>query len=91
MSLLSNNAVLSAAATILPVEARHSTLLNMFSGGAVAPNAYDLPLSPPQVLAVVGGLLQNCQASDLGLTANQPLSVIDGVTQVSSHFFPPFF
>ncbi|PLW06280.1 hypothetical protein PCANC_12006 [Puccinia coronata f. sp. avenae] len=81
MSLLSNNAVLSAAATILPVEARHSTLLNMFSGGAVAPNAYDLPLSPPQVLAVVGGLLQNCQASDLGLTANQPLSVIDGVTQ----------
>jgi len=80
-SMITNSAVLSAAATILPVESRHSTLLNLFSGGAASPNAYDLPLTPPQVLAVVGGLLQDCQASDLGLTANQPLSVIDGVTQ----------
>ena len=80
-SMISQNAVLSAAVTILPVEARHSTLLNMFSGGSASPQAFDLPLSPPQVLAIVGGLLQNCQASDLGLTANQPLSIIDGLTQ----------
>ncbi|KAA1120475.1 hypothetical protein PGTUg99_001908 [Puccinia graminis f. sp. tritici] len=80
-SMISQNAVLSAAVTILPVEARHSTLLNTFSGGSASPQSFDLPLSPPQVLAIVGGLLQNCQASDLGLTANQPLSIIDGVTQ----------
>ncbi|CAH7665761.1 ferritin-like domain-containing protein [Phakopsora pachyrhizi] len=80
-SLITNPAVLGAAATILPIEARHSSILNMFSGGSTSPQSYDIPLSPPQVLAVVGGLLQNCQASDLGLTANQPLSVIDGVSQ----------
>ncbi|KAI8445777.1 ferritin-like domain-containing protein, partial [Phakopsora pachyrhizi] len=80
-SLITNPAVLGAAATILPIEARHSSLLNLFAGGSSSPQAFDIPLSPPQVLAVVGGLLQNCQASDLGLTVNQPLSVIDGVTQ----------
>ncbi|KAI8444191.1 ferritin-like domain-containing protein [Phakopsora pachyrhizi] len=80
-SLITDPAVLGAAATILPIEARHSSLLNLFSGGSSSPQAFDIPLSPPQVLAVVGGLLQNCQASDLGLTANQPLSVIDGLTQ----------
>ncbi|KAH9449090.1 hypothetical protein PSHT_00608 [Puccinia striiformis] len=80
-SLITSTPLLSAAATILPVEARHSTLLNMFAGGSASPQAFDLPLSPPQVLAIVGGLLQNCQAADLGLTANQPLSIIDGVTQ----------
>lgn len=80
-SLITNSAVLSSAATILPMEARHSSLLNLFSGGSATPQSFDLPLSPPQVLAVLGGLLQNCQASDLGLTANQPLSIIDGVTQ----------
>ncbi|CAH7684967.1 ferritin-like domain-domain-containing protein [Phakopsora pachyrhizi] len=81
-SLITDPAVLGAAATILPIEARHSSLLNLFSGGSSSPQAFDIPLSPPQVLAVVGGLLQNCQASDLGLTANQPLSVIDGLTQL---------
>lgn len=81
-SLITNPGVLGAAATILPIESRHSSILNLFAGGSPTPQSFDIPLTPPQVLAVVGGLLQNCQASDLGLTANQPLSVIDGVTQV---------
>ncbi|KAG0150002.1 hypothetical protein CROQUDRAFT_668884 [Cronartium quercuum f. sp. fusiforme G11] len=80
-SLITNAGVLGAAVTILPIESRHSSILNLFAGGSATPQSFDIPLTPPQVLAVVGGLLQNCQASDLGLTANQPLSVIDGVTQ----------
>ncbi|MBW0493255.1 hypothetical protein O181_032970 [Austropuccinia psidii MF-1] len=81
VSLITNTALLSTAATILPIEAKHASLFNLFSGGSASTHAFELPLSPPQVLAVLGGLLQDCKASDLGLTANQPLSVIDGVTQ----------
>ncbi|EGG00761.1 uncharacterized protein MELLADRAFT_27905, partial [Melampsora larici-populina 98AG31] len=59
-SLITNAGVLGAAATILPIESRHSTLLNLFAGGSGTPQAFDIPLAPPQVLAIVGGLLQNC-------------------------------
>lgn len=50
--------------------------MNSFNGGAYAPQAFDIALSPPQVLAMAGGFLAGCQASDLGLTSNQPLSVM---------------
>jgi hypothetical protein len=80
-SLITNPAVLAAAATILPIEARHQSALNIFNGGSLSPQAFDIGMTPQQVLALAGGFLEGCTASDLGLTANQPLSVIDGLTQ----------
>jgi hypothetical protein len=80
-SLLSNPAVLTAAGSILSVEARHSALLDTFSGGAPVSQAFDIALSPPQILALGGGFLSGCQASDLGLTTNQPLGALDMKTK----------
>jgi len=83
-SLLSDPAVLTTAGSILTIEARHSALLDTFSGGAPAPQPFDLAFTPPQVLAMAGPFLSGCQASDLGLTTNQPLSAIDTKSKSTS-------
>lgn len=83
-SLVGSKEVLSAAASILPIEARHQSALNLFAGGSLAGQAFEIGLKPEQVLAMVGGLLKGCKASDLGVTANQPLSIVDSQTKVRS-------
>ncbi|GAA5862607.1 hypothetical protein JCM1840_002609 [Sporobolomyces johnsonii] len=75
--LISDPQLLTAAGSILSIEARHQSLLNTFSGGSFGPQSFDIALSPQGVLALAGGFLQNCQASDLGLTSNNPLSISD--------------
>ncbi|BGP33870.1 hypothetical protein JCM10296v2_005676 [Rhodotorula toruloides] len=82
--LVSDPSLLTAAGSILTVEARHQSFLNLLSGGTFEAQSFDLAFSPAQVLALVGGFLQGCQASDFGLTANQPLSVIDGGSGLSA-------
>ena len=65
-SLVSDPQLLTAAASILTVEARHQTMLNVLSGsGAAIPQAFDIPLSPSQVLAIAGGFIQ--PGCDLGV------------------------
>ncbi|KAL8287352.1 hypothetical protein RQP46_003804 [Phenoliferia psychrophenolica] len=84
-SLLSDKTLLTAAGSILTLEARHQSLLNMFTGGSFAAQSFELALSPPQVLALAGGFLQNCNAADLSLTTNQPLSIserVGGTTRI---------
>lgn len=83
-SLLSDPAVLTTAGSILTIEARHSALLNTFAGGGPVSQAFDIAMTPPQVLALAGGFLQGCQSSDLGLTTNQPLSVMDAKSKSTS-------
>ncbi|BGP09875.1 hypothetical protein JCM10049v2_005750 [Rhodotorula toruloides] len=82
--LVSDPSLLTAAGSILTVEARHQSFLNLLSGGTFEAQSFDLAFSPAQVLALVGGFLQGCQASDFGLTANQPLSVFDGGSGLSA-------
>ncbi|KAH8921273.1 hypothetical protein BT69DRAFT_1264685 [Atractiella rhizophila] len=74
--LVQNPSILTAAASILSIEARHSSLTNLFAGGNAVPQAFDIPLTPNSVLALALGFLKDCSAKDLGLTANTPLSVI---------------
>ena len=66
--LLSDPALLTAAGSILTLESRHQSLLNIFNGGSFAGQAFDIALTPQQVLALAGGFLQGCSAADLGLT-----------------------
>ncbi|GAA5934787.1 hypothetical protein JCM10213_007864 [Rhodosporidiobolus nylandii] len=73
--LLTDPALLTAAGSILTLEARHQSLLNVFNGGSFSPQSFDIALAPEGVLALAGGFLEGCQASDLGLTANNPLTV----------------
>ncbi|KAI0035640.1 ferritin-like domain-containing protein, partial [Vararia minispora EC-137] len=70
--LLTDPTILTAAASIATVEARHQTMLNVFNNGQAIPNAFDLPLLPNEVLAIAGGFIQGC---NLGITANTPLTV----------------
>jgi len=71
--LISDPVLLDAAASILTVEARHQTVLNIFSGsGSAIPAAFDIALSPSEVLAIAGSFLSGC---DVGIPANPSLSV----------------
>lgn len=70
--LLDDPRFVTSAATILTIEARHSTILNSLNGGVAVPQAFDIPLAPEQVLAIAGGFISGC---DLGIKANPSLSV----------------
>jgi hypothetical protein len=62
--LIDDPRVLTVAASILPIEARHQTVLNTFNTGAPIPQAFDIALTPPEVVSIVGGFISNC---DLGI------------------------
>jgi len=70
--LISDPRLLSAAASILTVEARHQTVLNILSSGTSIPQAFDIPLVPQEVLAIAGGFISGC---DVGVTALPSLAL----------------
>ena len=52
-ALVSDPVLLTSAASILTVEARHQTILNILSSvGTAIPNAFDFALTPSEVLAL---------------------------------------
>ncbi|KAA1466035.1 hypothetical protein DENSPDRAFT_768150 [Dentipellis sp. KUC8613] len=70
--LLSDPTLLTAAASILTVEARHQSILNVLNNGQAIPQAFDLPLLPQEVLAIAGPFISGC---DVGIPANPTLTV----------------
>jgi len=72
-SLISDPRILEAAGSILTIEARHQTVLNIMSGsGTSIPQAFDIALSPSEVLAIAGGFISGC---DTGVPANPALTI----------------
>ncbi|KAG8944971.1 hypothetical protein FRC04_001323 [Tulasnella sp. 424] len=71
-NLLSNKELLVAAASILTIEARHQTMLNVLNTATSIPAAFDTALSPSQVLALASPFISGC---DLGIPANPVLSI----------------
>jgi len=71
-ALLTEPAFVDAAATILTIEARHQTVLNILTAGSAVPQAFDIPLNPSEVLAIAGQFVSGC---DLGIPANPVLSI----------------
>jgi hypothetical protein len=59
-----NSQLLASAASILTVEARHQTVLNIFGDATVIPQAFDIAFLPPEVLAVASPFISGC---DLGI------------------------
>lgn len=54
-TLLTDPVLLSAAGSILTVEARHQTILNILSSsGTAIPSAFDIGFTPSEVLALAG-------------------------------------
>jgi hypothetical protein len=75
--LISDPVLLTAAGSILTVEARHQTVLNILNGGSAIPQAFDIAFSPSEVLAVASQFISGC---DLGVPANPTLSVTNNGT-----------
>ncbi|KAF5322863.1 hypothetical protein D9619_001244 [Psilocybe cf. subviscida] len=73
-TLLTDPVLLTSAASILTVEARHQTILNVLSGsGTAIPSAFDIALTPSEVLALAGPFFDG--PCDLGIPANPGLSL----------------
>lgn len=72
LTLISDTVLSTAAATIMTVEARHQTILNVLAGATAIPQAFDVALNPSEILALTGGLISGC---NLGIPANVPLQV----------------
>ena len=64
-NLISDPVLLTSAASILTIEARHQTILNALNGGTAIPQAFDIAFSPQQVLAVAAPFISGC---DVGVT-----------------------
>jgi hypothetical protein len=72
--LLTDPVLLTSAGSILTVEARHQTVLNILSGtGTAVPAAFDIALTPSEVLALAGPFIDG--PCDLGVPPNTPLSI----------------
>lgn len=70
--LLTDKNVLGAAAGILSIESRHSSIANVLNTGTSIPQAFDMGLTPSSVLALAGGFISGC---DFGIPANPPLTI----------------
>jgi ferritin-like protein len=62
--LVQDPRVLTAAASIVTIESRHQTILNIFESASPISQSFDLPLLPNEVLAIAGSFIKGC---DLGI------------------------
>jgi hypothetical protein len=77
--LISDPSILTTAGSILTVEARHQTVLNILSGtGTPISNPFDIALQPQEVLAIASPFMNN--TCDLGFTPNPTLTVTNNGT-----------
>lgn len=58
--LITDPVLLTDAASIVTVEARHQTMLNVLNSGTAIPAAFDIPLVPQEVLAIAGSFISGC-------------------------------
>ncbi|KAF8883442.1 ferritin-like domain-containing protein [Infundibulicybe gibba] len=73
-TLLTNPVFVAAAGSILTVEARHQTILNILSStGTAIPAAFDVALTPSEVIALAAPFFDG--PCDLGVPGNPTLSI----------------
>jgi hypothetical protein len=58
--LLDDPVLLVDAVTIVTIEARHSSIWNIFNGGSAISQPTDIPLSASQILAIAGSFISGC-------------------------------
>lgn len=74
-TLITDPVLLDAAGSILTIEARHSTILNVLSAGTAIPSPFDIPMTPSEILALAGPFIDTSSPCDLGIPANVPLTI----------------
>jgi len=74
-TLITDPVLLDAAGSILSIEARHSTVLNILSAGAAIPSPFDIPLSPAEILSIASPFIDPNSDCDLGIPPNPTLAI----------------
>ncbi|CAK7200992.1 hypothetical protein SEUCBS139899_003692 [Sporothrix eucalyptigena] len=83
--LISSGSILSTAASILTIEARHQTFVRVATAAAAAPGAFDTALSPKQVFSLAAPFITSCpEGSNLILTAFPALTMAAGASAVAT-------
>jgi len=67
LALLDSPELFIDMAQIGSVESRHQTLLNIFNGGSTSAQAYDVALTPSQLLAMAGQFVTGCEIFPMNL------------------------
>jgi len=62
------------------IESAQSAVMTVLLGNKGIPNHRELPLTSREVLSIVGGLVSNCNLSDINLHANPTLNAVDAET-----------
>jgi len=77
--------ILTAAAQIVTVEARHQTFIRTASKAVPVPNAFDTPLGPRAVFTLASQFIQSCpQGSNLNIQAFPAIALAGGGTGITA-------
>lgn len=77
--LVASPAILTVAAEIVTVEARHSSLIRILSKVKAVPSAFDTPLGVKNVFTLAAGFITSCpDGSNLKITANPAVTMASG-------------
>lgn len=77
--LVSNPAILTVAAEIVTVEARHQTFIRTASKAVAVPSAFDTPLGVKNVFTLAAGFITSCpEGSNLKITAFPAVTMAAG-------------
>jgi hypothetical protein len=77
--LVQMKAVLTAAAQIVTIEARHQTFIRTASKAVPVPNAFDTPLGPRAVFTLAAPFIASCpQGSNLNIQAFPAIALAGG-------------
>ncbi|KAF5372021.1 hypothetical protein D9615_008097 [Tricholomella constricta] len=78
-ALLTDPVLLTAAGSILTIEARHQTILNVLSStGTAIPSAFDFAFTPSEVLALAAPFITG--GCEIPIPANTPLALTNAGT-----------
>jgi len=84
-ALIQSKAVLTAAAEILPIEARHQTTFRAFTGEVPVPNALETPLGVRAVFTLASPFIQSCpQGSNLAITPFPAIALNGGAAGITA-------
>jgi len=79
--LLTTPAILTVAAEIVTVEARHQTFIRVASKAAAVPSAFDTPLGIRSVFTLAAGFISSCPTgSNLAITGFPALTMTAGAS-----------